>query len=104
MSDRGSAQGSQFNRQEYEQRYVDFARLLGMVTRHADYGTYDLFVQFAGGHWETHYASEYFCALKFARMFNHQTTIEEALHACGAGTPEDYFKDYFKDECDRRGI
>jgi hypothetical protein len=73
-----------------------------MVTRPADYGTYDLLVLAAttAEYWATHYASEYFCAREWARQFNHQTTIEEALHACGAGTPEDYFKD----ECDRRGI
>jgi hypothetical protein len=51
-------------------------------------------------YWTGGYASEFTCALEWARLSNHQTAILEALHACGAGTPEDFFKD----ECDSRGI
>jgi len=79
-----------FNPAEFEQRYIEFARLLGFVSRKANdmFPDANVWQVLLDGEWHNSYASEFRAAMEYIRYMGFTEQMREALDAIGAGEVE----------------
>jgi hypothetical protein len=88
-----SAEGQQFDPADFEARYIEFARLLGFVSKHYPKDsvqagrmlTSDVWAVLLDGEWYTSYGSEFRAAMEYIRYHSYEQAMREALDAIGAG-------------------
>lgn len=83
----------QFDPADFEQRYIEFARLLGFVSRKVEWAGQPnrdtrAWQVMLDGEWHSDYASEFRAAMEYIRYYDYTQAMREALDAIGAGEVE----------------